>query len=110
MKTNTTELRTRIDKSGLKYKFIAEKIGITPQGLLKKIENTNEFKASEIEKLCELLLIGDIERIGVFFAKDVELQSTHNATDPAQPTPGPGVGQPGTISMAQTHQTADPYP
>lgn len=46
--TDTKALRDRILLSGLKYKAIAEQIGITPYTLQLKIENDTEFKVSEV--------------------------------------------------------------
>lgn len=75
--TNAKLLREIVEKSGLKYKFIAEKMGLSRFGLMKKIDNENEFKASEIEKLCEILGIDSLEdREDIFFAKEVEKEST----------------------------------
>lgn len=53
--TNTKLLRERIDASGLKFKYIADQLGITTRALLMKIENQTEFKPSEIKRLSELL-------------------------------------------------------
>lgn len=53
--TNTKLLRERIDASGLKFKYIADQLGITTRALLMKIENQTEFKPSEIKRLNELL-------------------------------------------------------
>lgn len=65
--TNTELLRKKIDDSGYKLRFIAEKIGITYQGFLKKINNETEFKATEIQILCELLNIDIQEKEEIFF-------------------------------------------
>lgn len=76
--TNAKRLREIVEKSGLKYKFIAEKMGLSRFGLMKKIDNENEFKASEIERLCEILGINSLEdREDIFFAKEVENISTN---------------------------------
>ncbi len=70
--TNANLLREKIDESGYKLRFIAKKIGITYQGFLKKVNNETEFKASEIQKLKELLNLTDEERDNIFFALNVE--------------------------------------
>ena len=71
--TNTTLLENKIIKSGLKKSFIAKSMGLSPYGLTLKIRNINEFKASEIEKMCELLGIDDLEeRSAIFFALKVD--------------------------------------
>jgi transcriptional regulator with XRE-family HTH domain len=75
--TNTLRLRERIKDSGLKYQYIADKMGLSRFGLMKKIENETEFKTSEVEKLCEILSIDSLdERMAIFFAKEVENKST----------------------------------
>jgi hypothetical protein len=72
--TNTALLEEKIIKSGLKKSYIAKAIGLSSYGLTLKIKNLNEFKASEIEKLCILLGITDMEeRCAIFFASKVDL-------------------------------------
>lgn len=67
--TNTEMLRDAIRKSGLKLEFIAQKLEISRFALTKKIENVTEFKASEIQKMCEVLQIADAEtKEAIFFA------------------------------------------
>lgn len=66
--TNTVLLRQKIDESGYKLHFIAKRIGITYQGFLKKINNETEFKATEIQVLCDLLKIDIREKEAIFFA------------------------------------------
>ena len=56
-----------VDKRGLKYKFLADCIGITPYGLQKKIENLSEFKASEIVALCEALQLIEMSASKFFY-------------------------------------------
>lgn len=75
--TNTKLLRKKINDSGYKLCFIAKQLGITYQGFLKKSNNETEFKASEIQTLCNLLNIGIQEKEQIFFALNVELKSTH---------------------------------
>ena len=71
--TNTELLKEKIQKSGLKKSYIAKSIGLSSYGLALKIQNENEFKASEIEKLCILLGIDDLEeRCAIFFASKVD--------------------------------------
>lgn len=71
--TNTELLEEEIEKSGFKKSHIAQKMGISRYCLTRKIRNENEFKASEIVILCNILGITDrlkMERI--FFAHKVE--------------------------------------
>lgn len=68
--TNTTLLEERIKLSGYRKDFIAKALGLTPYGLSLKINNRNEFKASEIEALSDLLGIASWEeRSAIFFAE-----------------------------------------
>ncbi len=67
--TDTKLLRKKIDESGYKLRFIASKLGITYQGFLKKINNETEFKASEIQLLCNLLNIDIQKKEKIFFCK-----------------------------------------
>lgn len=70
--TDEKKLREKIDKSGYKLIFIAEKCGLTYPGLLKKIRNETEFKASEIQALKELLNLTTEEVNAIFFAVHVD--------------------------------------
>lgn len=71
--TNTVLLEEKITESGLKKSYIAKAIGLTPYGLTLKIRNKNEFKASEIDKICILLGIDSPEeRCDIFFASKVD--------------------------------------
>lgn len=65
--TNTELLREKIDQSGYKLRFIAAKTGLTYQGLLNKINNESEFRASEIQILTVLLDLNETERNAIFF-------------------------------------------
>ncbi len=70
---DTKKLRDLIHDNGLKYQFIATRLGITRYALLKKIENKTEFKPSEILKLCKLLKIESLEeREKIFFKLKVD--------------------------------------
>ncbi len=65
--TDVKLLQEKIDQSGYKVRFIAEKVGITYQGLRKKMQNKSEFKVSEIQTLCRLLDLSEQEREAIFF-------------------------------------------
>lgn len=64
--TDTKELKTRINDSGLKLTAIAEALGLTRQALWNKIENVNEFKASEIAALADILHLTENEATNIF--------------------------------------------
>ncbi len=53
--TNTFELEKAIRVKGLTKKAVAASLGLTEQGFLLKLNNRNEFKASEIQFLCDML-------------------------------------------------------
>lgn len=65
--TNTKLLKDKIDESGVKLKFIAEKLDLTYSGLRKKINNSTEFKASEIAELSKILELNKNEVMSIFF-------------------------------------------
>lgn len=65
--TNTEALRKKIKESGLKMQFIADNLDLSVYGLSLKISNHNEFKASEISCLCELLNITSLEEKDALF-------------------------------------------
>lgn len=69
---DSEKLNGKIDASGMKRKFIAEKLGLSPYGLAKKISNENEFKVSEVEKICNILHLTPHEREDIFFARSVD--------------------------------------
>lgn len=66
--TDTKALRERIETRGLKFKAIAENLGITPYCLQRKINNENEFKVSEVDKLSAMLGLTLEETRAIFFA------------------------------------------
>lgn len=71
--TDTKILRNLITESGLKYQHIAQMLDLSTYGLQKKIDNVNEFKASEIFKLCQILDIEDKDlKERIFFALQVD--------------------------------------
>lgn len=67
--TNTEMLEKVIREKGLKKVFLAEKIGLTPAGFYNCLNNRAEFKASQINILCDLLGIEDLQtKEAIFFA------------------------------------------
>lgn len=67
--TNTELLEKAIKESGLKKAFLANKIGLSASGFCNCLNNRAEFKASQINILCELLGIVDLaEKEAIFFA------------------------------------------
>ena len=66
--TNATLLKAKIDASGYKMEYVADRIGLTYQGFLNKIRNKIDFAAPEIKGLRELLHIQTEEMEQIFFA------------------------------------------
>lgn len=71
--TDSYLLRKKIDESGYKIRYVADKLGLTYQGLQKKIANATQFKATEIQTLKVLLCLTNEERDQIFFARIVDL-------------------------------------
>lgn len=70
---NSKLLEEKIAESGKIKAFLANKMGLSRQGLYKKINNENEFTASEIIILCDELGISRLtDREKIFFARNVE--------------------------------------
>lgn len=53
---------------GYKVDTLAKEIGLSRAGLYKKINNGNEFKASEISKISKLFGLSPEETDSIFFA------------------------------------------
>lgn len=70
--TNTELLNKLIEGSGLKKSYIAKVLDVAPSTLSRKIANEQEFKASEMNTLCDLLGIESLEeKEAIFFAEKV---------------------------------------
>lgn len=67
--TDTDLLRLKIDESGYKMRFIAEKCGITYQAFLNRLNNKVEFRADEVRVLIVLLDLTDDEVAKIFYQK-----------------------------------------
>ena len=59
-------LEDKIEQSGLKYTFIAQKLDITEFGLIKKRQGAIPFKIPEINILTDLLHLTVEERDAIF--------------------------------------------
>ena len=71
--TNSVLLKKKIRTSGLKIGFIAEELKTSYAWFNKKVSGEVPFKAYEIQILCDLLNITDLEeKESIFFAKNVE--------------------------------------
>lgn len=65
--TNVKLLDEKIRQSGLKKKYLAERIGVSRGTLCSLLNNKTEFKISQIRVLCEILDIKDDETIRAIF-------------------------------------------
>ena len=66
--TNIKALEIALVKVGLTKKDYAKALGISVQALYNKINNSVEFKVSEIIKSCEVLNLSPSERDEIFFS------------------------------------------
>lgn len=74
--TDSEALRKLIESKGLKMKFVADYLGLSPYGFQLKMNNKQEFKTSEVAALCELLEINSLmTKEEIFFAKKDDLKS-----------------------------------
>lgn len=73
---NTQLLDEKIKESGYKIGYIIDKLGISRQAFDKKRKNEYRFKGAEIYVLCDLLKLPDNTKEHIFFADDVEQQTT----------------------------------
>lgn len=76
--TDSELLISAITECGISQSEIARELGITRQGLWKKINNRSEFKQSEIEKLARLLNLDFELNSKIFFKNFVGDLSTHD--------------------------------
>lgn len=71
--TNTVLLEEKISQSGLRKKFLAERMGLSPYGLANKISGKTDFKTEEVAIICGLLKITSLkEKEEIFFASKVD--------------------------------------
>ena len=56
-----------MNASGYKLEYIAKQCDLTYQGLLNKVNNKSEFKASEIQTLKDMLKLTEEESLNIFF-------------------------------------------
>lgn len=70
--TNSALLNEVISESGITITAIARKLGITREGLYKKMNNETEFKASEIALMQNILHLPNKKRDAIFFVTKVE--------------------------------------
>lgn len=75
--TDTKKLEDKIRKSGKKKKYLADVLGLSPQGFRNCCKNKAEFKATHITCLCDELNITNLdEKEAIFFNKNVASNAT----------------------------------
>lgn len=71
--TNTSKLREALKSRGISFAFIAEKIGMTRQGFVKKLSDGSDFKAYQMYIIKDLLRLTDEEARDIFYTQDVDI-------------------------------------
>lgn len=66
--TDTARLKNLVESSGLKKTFIAEKLGLSYQGYLKKENGKSDFMATEVSILKDLLRLSNKEVSEIFLS------------------------------------------
>lgn len=69
--TDSNMLRARALEKGYSIKSLSEKTGIVYRTLLSKVNNKQEFKASEIDLISKTLELSNDSRNLIFFNSDV---------------------------------------
>lgn len=67
--TNTNMLKDKIGASGFKLNYIIDKLGLTYTSFKRKMNNENEFTASEIAVLSQTLSLTDEEIMLIFLTE-----------------------------------------
>lgn len=70
--TDTLELELSITRANITKREIAKQLSISETALYNKLKNIAEFKASEIEKLKNILNLSEDERNKIFFGVKVD--------------------------------------
>lgn len=73
---NLELLVATIEERGIKIGKLAEKMGLTYQGLKYKLDGRSEFKVSEVNLMTRALKLSDEERDAIFFNNAVALKGT----------------------------------
>lgn len=71
--TDTLKIKTLINDKGYKYKFVAKVLGITYNSFYRKVNNKQYFTANEIQMICDLLHIDNLEeKENIFFNQECD--------------------------------------
>ena len=69
-------LNSALTGSGLKRRFVASTLGLTPKGLANKVSGESEFKIGEVHRLSELLHLSPADKERIFFADESDGSSS----------------------------------
>jgi predicted transcriptional regulator len=75
MMTNSTLLKIALIRSGMTVLSICEKCGFSTGYFYKCLRGEQDFRTSEVRKICDELSIGAEEMNLIFFAVDVDKTS-----------------------------------
>lgn len=64
---DSEKLKGVINESGIKMYKLASELNLSPYGFALKVNGKNDFKASEIVKLCNILKLEGRRRDEIFF-------------------------------------------
>ena len=65
-------LNRLIDEKGIKRSFIAKKLGITPQGLYKKLNGSSNFRGGEMRLMGRILDLDDHQMVEIFLPDELK--------------------------------------
>ena len=60
-------LKQKIDERGLKIKYLAKELNLSYEAMCRKVKGENEFKASEMRKLADILDMSNDDIVSIFF-------------------------------------------
>lgn len=70
--TNSALLRAALDSNHISICELAKALGVARYTIYKKISNRTEFKASEIQKMSDMLQLNEADKTAIFFAPNVD--------------------------------------
>lgn len=73
---DTKKLQGKMREKGMTLNTLSEKMKLSRTGLFNKIHGKKEFLCSEVQIICEYLSLNGEDVQSIFFAKNVEYNST----------------------------------
>lgn len=74
---NVAALKAKINESGYRLRFLAEKLNLSYQGFFNKVNGISDFRTEEAGKLMALLRMTPEEAVRIFFDADVGNEPTN---------------------------------